>query len=161
MPHLDTEKSYSRKLESVHNNNGSHKLFHINFLGDFTAYRICNVVLHKRPLWHDKHIRKTEQQDLKLCWGLLSCNTEYLLILSADNHNHIHFIKSVMTYSHKYWPPYVGYQFLWCPDLFSMKQIFIPALRASMHNHRWKYPPWDKHCTTCSLVIIKYVYYLF
>jgi len=54
-----------------------------------------------------------------------------------------------MTYLHKHWPPYVGHQFLWCPDL--LKQIFIPALSASMHYHRWKYPPWDKHCTTCSL----------
>jgi len=155
MPHLDTEKSYSRKLESVHTNNGSHKLFHMNFLGGFTAYSICNVVLLERPLWHDKKIMKTDQQVLKLCWGLLSCNRECLLILSADNHNHIHFIKFVMTYVHKHWPPYVRHQLLW---LFSVKQIFIRALRASMHNHRWKYPPWDKHCTTCSLVIIKYVY---
>jgi len=60
MPHLDTEKSYSRKLESVHTNNGSHKLLHMNFLGCFTAYSISNVVLHERPLWHDKHIRKTD-----------------------------------------------------------------------------------------------------
>lgn len=129
----------------------------MNFLGGFTAYNICNVVLHERPLWHDKHIRKTEQQGLKLCWALLSCNRECLLILSADNHNHVHLIKFVLIYLHKHWSPYVGHQFLWCPDLFSVKQSFNPALTASMHNHRWKYPPWDKHCTTCSLIIIKYL----
>jgi len=50
MPHLDTEKSYSRKLELVHTNNVSHKLFHMNLLGGSTANSICNVVLHERPL---------------------------------------------------------------------------------------------------------------
>jgi len=141
MPHLDTEKSYSRKLESVHINNGSHKLFHINFLGGFTACSICNVVLHERPLWHDKQIRKTDQQVLKLCWGLLSCNRECLLILSADNHNHIHFIKFVMTYLHKHWPPYVGHQFWWCQNcslwnkfLFQLWKQVCTTIDANIHH---------------------------
>jgi hypothetical protein len=141
MPHLDTEKSYSRKLESVHTNNGSHKLFHINFLWGFTAYSICIVVLHERLLWHDKHIRNTEQHGLKLCWGLLSCNRECLLILSADNHNHFYFIKFVMTYLHNTGHPMLGTNFygaqtcsLWNKSLFQLWEQAGTTIDENIHH---------------------------